>query len=57
MCQEAEEERAHLATRKRELEDAMAEMEARLEDADDHIGRMENDKSQNMKLIRDLEEQ
>ena len=35
----------------------MVELEARLEDADDHIGRMESDKLQSQKLIRDLEEQ
>lgn len=57
VCQEAEEERAHLAARKREMEDAVAELEARLEEADDHIGRMDGEKSQNQKLLRDLEEQ
>ena len=57
VCQEAEEERAHLASRKREMEEAITELEARLEEADDHIGRMEADKSSNQKLIRDLEEQ
>lgn len=57
VCQEAEEERAHLAGRKREMEDAIAELETRLEEADDHIGRMENDASSHKKLTRDLEEQ
>ena len=34
VCQEAEEERAHLASRKREMEEAITELEARLEEAD-----------------------
>jgi len=39
------------------MEDAISEMENRLEEADDVIGRMESDKAQNQKLLRDLEEQ
>ena len=45
------------ARAEREMEEAITELEARLEEADDHIGRMEADKSSNQKLIRDLEEQ
>lgn len=57
VCQEAEEERAHLANRKREMEEAVTELEARLEEADDHIAKMDSDKASSQKLLRDLEEQ
>lgn len=57
LCAEAEESRVRLAARKQELEEMMAELESRVEEEEERVNIMANEKKKLQLNIQDLEDQ